>query len=136
MEKLFKIGCEVFITQGNKLLLGKRKNCYGAGSWALPGGHLEFGEKLVDAAKRELEEELGIKDANLELVTIVDDPREGEHYLHISFLLKDYQGEIKLMEPERCEGWEYFDMDKLPENFFPPHQGILDTFLKKKIYLY
>lgn len=39
-----KVGVGVLIVDGNKILLGKRKNAHGDGCWAPPGGHLEFGE--------------------------------------------------------------------------------------------
>ena len=31
-----------------------KKNCFGEGTYGLPGGHLEYGEKMIDGAKREL----------------------------------------------------------------------------------
>jgi len=131
-----KVGCEVFIINSDQLLLGLRKNSYGAGTWALPGGHLEFGEKLVDAAKRELKEELDINASKLEIVAITDDPKDDGHYIHVSFILKDYLGGFKLMEPDRCEEWKYFSFKALPEEIFLPHQRILETFNQKKLYLY
>ena len=49
-----------------------KKNCYGAETWALPGGHLEHGETLDECARRELKEELGIEVPTLLLKTIVN----------------------------------------------------------------
>jgi 8-oxo-dGTP diphosphatase len=49
-NRSIKIGCEVFIKKQDTILLGKRRNCYGEGTWALPGGHLEYSETLIDAA--------------------------------------------------------------------------------------
>lgn len=134
------IGCELFVRKGDHILLGLRKNCYGAGTWALPGGHLEFSERLVDAICREADEELGvkIKPDDLELVSVVDDlqPQNNLHYVHVSFELKDPQWEPRIMEPDRCEEWRYFSVDELPENFFPPHRGIIENYLKRRLYLY
>jgi 8-oxo-dGTP diphosphatase len=54
--KNIKVGCEIFLIKDDAILLGKRKNCYGEGTWGLPGGHLEQGESI-----RELLEEFGIE---------------------------------------------------------------------------
>jgi len=131
-----KVACDVFITRGGKLLLGKRKNCYGAGSWALPGGHLEVGEKMIDAAKREIKEELGIDGINLKFAVISDFIGDSSQYVHIDFLLENYKGEIKLMEPEKCEEWRFFDLKEIPENIFNSHQDLIKAFKEGKVYLY
>ena len=46
----FPIGINVIVVRDKKILLGKRKNSYGEGTWALPGGHLEEGEGMEEAA--------------------------------------------------------------------------------------
>ena len=123
-----KIGCEIFILQNNALLLGKRKNCYGAGTWALPGGHLEHGESLIACAKRELQEELGIEGLEFRLISVIDCIDERGHYVHISFLLEKFLGEIQNREPELCYEWKFFDLNNLPEELFDPHRNILNNF--------
>ncbi|MCA1228650.1 NUDIX hydrolase [Saccharopolyspora sp. 6M] len=45
-----------------------------AGSWALPGGYVDQGERFAEAAARELREETGLHTANLTQVGVFDDP--------------------------------------------------------------
>lgn len=139
---LFKIGCEVFVRQGNRLLLGKRKNVTGAGTWALPGGHLEYAERLVDAACRELKEELDadVKPTDLQLISIVDGTPtldNDNHYIHATFELRVSSFEPKLMEPDACEEWRYFELEALPhDNLFVGHKDIIENYLQKRLYKY
>ena len=132
-----KLGTEAFFVKNKELLLGRRKNVHGAGSWALPGGHVEFGEKVLVALKREMQEELGVDIQRAKLVTVTDDfrPKENQHYLHVSFLVEKYLGQITNNEPDRCEEWQYFPLNKLPEDIYPPHAKILKTFFARKLYL-
>jgi len=127
MEKRPKVGVGVIITKDNKILLGKRKNSHGDGTWCFPGGHLEFGESLEDCSIRETAEETGIKIKNIHFSTITNDifKNEDKHYITI-FMLADYDsGEVNLMEPEKCEKWAWFDWNKLPEPLFLPIQNLL-----------
>ena len=60
-----KVGVSVVLRFENLVLLGKRKGSHGAGTWAFPGGHLEYGESVEDCGKRELLEETNIDLKNL-----------------------------------------------------------------------
>ena len=107
MDKPIKNACDIFVLKEGKLLLGIRKNSYGAGNWGLPGGHLEWGEKLEACAIRELKEETGIEVTDLKLVTVTDEARDIDHYIHFGFLLEKYVGEPTLVEPDKCEKWAF-----------------------------
>lgn len=133
-KKNIKIGCEIFLTKDDHLLLGKRKNCYGENTWALPGGHLEYNESLLECAKRELKEELGIETDALKLIVITDNIDERAHYVHASFLLENFRGEIQCMEPEFCHEWQFFHISNLPLEIFKPHQKIIQNYLNKILY--
>jgi len=133
------IGTELFARKGNEILLGKRgKNAFGAGTWALLGGHLEFGEKLADCLAREMKEEIGaeIDPEDLKLITVVDDtpPENTKHYVHISFELINPNFTPQISEPDQCDEWRYFDLNHLPENIFQFHRAIIENYKNKVLY--
>ncbi len=91
------------------------------------GGHLEFNESLEECVTREVAEETGIAINNIRFGAITNDifTIEVRHYVTI-FMLADYaSGEVKLMEPDRCEKWAWFEWDKLPRPLFLPVQNLL-----------
>jgi 8-oxo-dGTP diphosphatase len=131
-------GVELIARRGDDILLGLRKNCSGAGTWALPGGHLEHGERLDQTLCREALEELGavIDPAAVRLAVVTDDvqPDSGLHYVHVTFELWDPEWEPKVMEPDRCEGWRWWPLDALPGNFFAPHTPIIAGYRAGRLY--
>lgn len=134
------IGCELIVRKDNQILLGLRgKRRYGAQTWGLPGGHMEHGERLVETARREAQEELGahINPSELRLISIVDSYTPGkEHHVHVTFEVRDPKWEPRNTEPEDCDELRYFPLDNLPENIFPPHREIIKNYLAGKLYTY
>ncbi|MFH1582439.1 MAG: NUDIX domain-containing protein [bacterium] len=129
----FHIGVNVFIVKNKKLLLGKRKGAYGAGTWALPGGHLEYGERMEETAARELGEETGLKAKKFVFANLVNDLSGNQHYLQIGFLAKNVDNkEPILKEPDRCDKWEWFNLNHLPKKIFPAHIKQIKAFRENK----
>ncbi|MDO8740650.1 MAG: NUDIX hydrolase [Candidatus Woesearchaeota archaeon] len=127
MDNMPKIGVGVIVIKDNKVLLGRRKNAHGQGSWCFPGGHLEFNEQIEDCARREVQEETGINIKNIRIGTVTDDifKKEGKHYVTV-FVVSEYAfGEVRIMEPENLEKWGWFEWGKLPQPLFMPIQNLL-----------
>jgi 8-oxo-dGTP diphosphatase len=125
-EKRPKVGVGVIIYKDGKVLLGKRKNAHGEGSWSFPGEHLEFGEKIEECAKREVLEETGIKIQNIRIGTFTNDvfKKEDKHYITV-YAIGDYKsGEAEIKEPEKCGCWKWFSPDKLPKPLFAPLKNL------------
>ena len=122
-----KVGVGAIIMKDNKVLLGKRKNAHGEGSWSFPGGHLEFGETPEECAERETLEETGLILNNLKRSVFTNDifKTENKHYITIYVLAGIESGEPEIKEPNKCEKWEWFEWDKLPSPLFVPIQNLL-----------
>lgn len=137
----FRVVPAVFtiLLKDKKVLLLKRKNtAWLNGFYDLPAGHLEDQETLQDGAARELLEEAGIKvdTSDLRLVHIHQNHHRAEepHYGYI-FLAKKWTGEPKIMEPEKCDDIQFFDLDDLPEKMPPYTRYALEQLTKQEVSL-
>lgn len=129
---LVGVGVFVYNTDG-KILLGKRKGAHGAGEWSLPGGHFEFNEDFMECCAREVKEETDLEIHWVEKLGFTNDifEEEGLHYVTMFFKTEVYtagrKNIPKTMEPDKCEGWEWFGLDELPFPLFPPLRQIIKT---------
>jgi 8-oxo-dGTP diphosphatase len=122
------VGTGVIIRKHDQLLLLRRKNVHGAGSWSTPGGHLEFGETPEDCAIREVKEETGLDISNPSFIGITNDVfvEDGKHYITI-WLTAVYQGgEALLGAPHESDAIAWFKWEKLPEPLFLPFQHLIE----------
>ena len=122
-----KVGIGVIIKKNKKILLGKRLNAHGEGTWSFPGGHLEFGESWEECTKREVLEETNLQITNIKFHAVTNDifKKENKHYITI-FMESDYSsGELQNMEPYKCEKWDWFTWDNLPEKLFLPIRNLI-----------
>jgi len=129
----FFVAVLAFVVRDGMVLLGRRKG-HGEGTWCLPGGHLQTGESMEEAAKRELFEETGIRASRFTYVSTVNHAGEP-HYVHVSFLAEDASGEQKLAEPDRFYEWKWFPLGALPEPLFPWNILPFRAFIEKRDFL-
>lgn len=125
------VGVGVFIVnKDGKVLLGKRKGSFAAGTWCTPGGHLEWGETLEACAERETFEETGVVLKNIRFETVTNDifTNEDKHYLTVWMVAEHESGEVRRMEPDKCEEWGWFEWsrEKLPAPLFLPEINLLE----------
>lgn len=121
-----RVGVGVFILKSTSespsnpsFLIGKRIGSHGAGTYALPGGHLEFGESPEECAAREIMEETGLKISNIEFLTATNDvmEKDGKHYVTLFVVgVRDDESQVpEVLEKEKCEGWEWIKWEELVE---------------------
>jgi len=130
------VGILVFDASQTKILLGKRKNSFRAGTWGIPGGRMAMTESIEDAMRRELWEETGIKPIKFEYVGVVREHQKelSGSFIHFIFKCTKYAGEVINMEPAKCEEWVWQDINELPQNTLKGHKLALDL-LRKKTHL-
>lgn len=129
-----RVGVGVIVIKDGKFLLGKKKGVHGEGSWSFPGGHLEFGESLENCAIREVVEETGIKIKNIRKFSYTNDIffKENKHYITCFFLADYDSGDVKILEPNKCEKWDWFEWENLPKPLFIPLQNLLKEGINPK----
>ena len=106
------------------------------GWWALPGGKVDVGESVAEAAVREVHEETGLRVEIKRLVGIYSDPRQysiltyptGDsiQYVTILFECEKKSGDLRISDESTEIG--YYPVDALPEDTMLSHrQRIEDT---------
>jgi len=88
--------CVVFDARGYVLLI-RRKNEPFRGSYALPGGFVDVGERVEDGCRRELSEETGLKVGALRLIGVYSDPNRDPrgHTCSVAYL-----AQVGRLEPQ------------------------------------
>jgi 8-oxo-dGTP pyrophosphatase MutT (NUDIX family) len=131
-ELIMTVGCGVLVeNEKGEVLLQKRSD---TGEWCVPGGALEPGETYIEAATREVFEEVGIKVSELELFGLYSGDDRMIHYpngdivysLSVIFKTNKYEGEISDEDSEVLEH-RFFKKEDVPADLFGPDaRPILD----------
>lgn len=88
------------------------------GMWSNPGGEVDFGETVEEAAVREAREELGIQIAIERVIGHSDQilPRSRLHWHLVTFLAHITAGEPAICEPGKFDDLRWFPVGELPDN--------------------
>ncbi|HYD93338.1 MAG TPA: NUDIX domain-containing protein [Candidatus Paceibacterota bacterium] len=131
---LVAVGVIILNAEG-KVLLGERLGSHGAGTYQIPGGHMEFGKSFEDTARDEVREETGLTDLEFKGIVSLNNERVyGKHYVNLTFVVECKSGEPTNPEPEKSRNWQWYDKDALPSPIFAPSQASLDAW-KSGIFL-
>lgn len=113
------VGAMILNKENRVLMLLRNKSARNeGGNWCFPGGEVEFGETLEQAAKREAKEETGCEIEIEKLLKVVDHIilEEKQHWCNPIFKAKIVKGKLENMEPEKFEKIKWFSLEELPEN--------------------
>jgi 8-oxo-dGTP diphosphatase len=117
------------IRDGQVLLLRRFNTGYEDGQYSVIAGHLDGGEEVTTAMRREAREEAGIEIApeNLRVVGVMH-RKSTEERIDFFLTTTEWAGEITNREPTKCDELAWFDLDRLPENVIPYVRRALENY--------
>lgn len=123
----------VVLDENNRILLQLRNNPPEVDHWSIPGGRVEFMEKLQDAIVREIKEELGIDTVVEDMLCVTDHivPADNAHWVSPAFLVRVVKGQAQNLEPHATKKLEWFPLNNLPEKLTVTTRSAVNAYFKK-----
>jgi 8-oxo-dGTP diphosphatase len=128
------VGVQCFVLSDSRLLLGHRSSGFGINTWGLPGGHLERGETVLQAAARELQEETGLVASQMRIAAIGDPIVENNFHLQIGVLIEQWAGAPSVTQPDEIDELQFFPTCALPSNLLVSSAYIIEKLFEQRLY--
>jgi ADP-ribose pyrophosphatase YjhB (NUDIX family) len=131
---LLMVGAAVLVTDGqNRLLLMKRSD---SGCWGPPGGAVELGEVVEDAARREVREETGLELGDLSLFGVFSGPNlfyiypNGDEVYNVTIVYLAHFPDSDICLNDEHTEWHWFATNDIPEDISPPIKPVIEKFIR------
>ncbi|MDO8461234.1 MAG: NUDIX domain-containing protein [Deltaproteobacteria bacterium] len=133
-----RVGVGVVVRDNkNRILMEKRSDC---SLWGLPGGKIEPGESVTQAALREVKEETGLDVEITKFIGIYSEPENrivtfqdnGDvvHLVDVLLEAKMISGTMQISH--ESEALQFFDEKALPDDVVPPAWAALHDVITKQ----
>jgi len=127
----------VLVDNGKVFLMRRAHTGWHDGDYDLVAGHIDGNESLRSAITREAKEEMGI-DINPDETKfshlIHGLFNDGKEYLNVFFTVDSWEGEPTIMEPNKCDKLEWFELDSLPSNLTESTRRYFEATTKQEAY--
>lgn len=130
-----RVMTDAIIEKNDKIVLVRRGKDPHKDKLAIPGGHVEVGELVENAVKREAREETGLNIKLIDILGVYSDSKRDPrgHYITTVFIAKILSG--KLRAKSDAKEVDFFDPRKLKKkNVAFDHFKIIKDYLKYKKY--
>lgn len=127
-----KLVAVVTVMHRGKVLLGRRNIDPGLGEWSFVSGYIDRGEKVEEAAIREVKEETNL-DAQLERLIGIFSGR-GNPYVILAFQASIVNGDLSKLaaQPDEVSELAFFSLDEMPRLAFPTDTAILQALREQR----
>lgn len=125
----------LLVKEGKILLLRRFNTGWADGQYSVPAGHLDGGETMMQAMIREAREECGVlvTPAQLSMVHVMH-RKTDEERLDFFFTATEWQGEPKIMESNKCDEMNWYQLEALPENMVPYVRAGIECFRRGTVF--
>jgi ADP-ribose pyrophosphatase YjhB (NUDIX family) len=127
----------LFLVRDGKILMQRRCNTgFMDGFYGVPAGHLEGNETAREGAAREFREEIGIEvdPEDLKVVHVMHRKAKDDERVDFFMTTERYEGEIRNLEPHKCDDLSWFSLESLPENTIDYVRVAIEAFLRNEPY--
>lgn len=123
------VGVSAVIIRNDRVLLGRRRGAHGVGTFAFPGGKPKPGESPSDALAREVLEETGLTCRAITPIAWTNEvfADHGLRFVTLHHLVEVAAGEPQVLEPEKCDGWDWYSWTDPPEPLFLAAANLMST---------
>lgn len=129
------VAVHLILIEEGKILLQRRYNTgYEDGNYSVVAGHIDGNESVIKAMQREALEEAGItiKEEDLQIVHVMHRKAPNRESIDYFLTCKKYDGEIRIMEKDKCDELKFFKFNELPINIIPYVKKGIEYHLKSE----
>lgn len=134
-----RVGLGIIVLNGEGRILVLNRIGKHAPYWSIPGGSLELGETFEAGAIRELQEECDITLVEPKVFAVTNNletyDKEGVHFISVILRAEEYEGEVRLLEPDKHSEFRWVNPRELPLPHFEASRLGVQCYLKHEPYV-
>ncbi|MCA9379643.1 NUDIX domain-containing protein [Candidatus Dojkabacteria bacterium] len=126
-----KIASYLLLQRKSRILMTRRFNTgWSDGMYSLPSGHIDQGEFPLETIVREAEEEVNVQ-INPMTTELVHIHFQKDTYVDFYFRTQEWQGEIKINEPDKCDKIVWVELNEIDNLEIPEKIKTALSFIAK-----